>query len=138
MSSTVNTDRYVTRVRCDVDVDTAEERVRAALAEVGFGVLTEIDVAATLKKKLDVDTPPYRILGACKPSYAHRALEIDPAIGGLLPCNVVVREHPEGGSELMAVDPVAMLGLAQVPELEEIAAQVADELTSALTAAARV
>ncbi len=128
-------DRYVTRVRSDADVDTAEQRVRAALADVGFGVLTEIDVSATLKAKLDVDTAPYRILGACKPTYAHRALEIDPALGGLLPCNVVVREHPDGGSEIMAVDPVAMLGLAQAPELEEIASRVAEELASALAAA---
>jgi uncharacterized protein (DUF302 family) len=128
-------DRYVTRVRTDFDVDTAELRIREALAGQGFGVLTEIDVAATLKAKLDVDVPAYRILGACKPAYAHRALGIDPALGGLLPCNVVVRALPDGGSEILAVDPIAMLGLSQEPGLEAIAETVAAELEAALAAA---
>ncbi len=128
-------DRYVLRTRIDVDPEVAEERLRTALADEGFGVLTEIDVRAVLDAKLGVEVPPYRILGACKPPYAHRAIELDPAIGGLLPCNVVVRAHPEGGSELIAVDPDAMLSLSDVPELAEIAAQVRDELTRALEAA---
>jgi uncharacterized protein (DUF302 family) len=131
----VDRDRYVFRIRSDDDPATAEERVRAALADEGYGILTEIDVAATLKKKLDVDVPPYRILGACKPPYAHRAIQADPAIGGLLPCNVVVREHPDGGSELLAVDPGAMLGLAGEAALDEIADQVAVELERALRTA---
>jgi uncharacterized protein (DUF302 family) len=131
----VESDRYVLRARTDVDPEVAEQRIRAALADEGFGVLTEIDVTATLKAKLDVEVPPYRILGACKPAYAHQAIGIDPAIGGLLPCNVVVRAHPDGGSELIAVDPVAMLGLADDPQLSEVATQVAAELERALTAA---
>lgn len=128
-------DRYVLRVRTSDAPATAEEKVRAALAEEGFGVLTEIDVTATLKTKLDVDVAPYRILGACKPVYANEAIAMDPAIGGLLPCNVVVREHPDGGSELIAVDPVAMLGLSGNPDLEAVATQVAQELGRALTSA---
>jgi uncharacterized protein (DUF302 family) len=131
----VESDRYVLRVRTDADPDTAEQRIRAALADEGFGVLTEIDVTATLRSKLDVEVPPYRILGACKPAYAHQAIGIDPAIGGLLPCNVVVRAHPDGGSELIAVDPIAMLGLADDPQLSEVASQVAAELERALVAA---
>ncbi len=128
-------DRYVLRQRIDVTPEEAEARVRAALADEGFGVLTEIDVQATLRAKLDVEVAPYRILGACKPPYAHQAIEIDPAIGGLLPCNVVVREHPEGGSELIAIDPNAMMALAEVPEMTRIATQVRDELERVLAAA---
>jgi uncharacterized protein (DUF302 family) len=130
-------DRYVLRIRTTDDPATAEERVRSALADEGFGVLTEIDVQQTLRAKLDVETPPYRILGACKPSHAHQAIGADPAIGGLLPCNVVVREHPDGGSELIAVDPVAMLGLAADPALDAIGGTAAAELERALEAAAR-
>jgi uncharacterized protein (DUF302 family) len=132
----VEHDRYVTRVRLGLDVEAAEQRVRDALADAGFGVLTEIDVAATLKSRLDVEVAPYRILGACKPAYAHRALQIDPALGGLLPCNVVVRALPEGGSEVLVVDPIAMLGLAQEPGLEAIAETVAAELEQVLAAVA--
>jgi uncharacterized protein (DUF302 family) len=135
--SPMDRDRYVLRTRTTDDPAAAEERVRAALADEGFGVLTEIDVQQTLRAKMDVETPPYRILGACKPSYAHRAIQADPAIGGLLPCNVVVRAHPDGGSELLAVDPAAMLGLAEDPALDEIASSVAEELERALRAAAR-
>ncbi len=129
-------DRYVLRTRTTHDPATADARVREALAAEGFGVLTEIDVTATLKAKLDVDTTPYRILGACKPAYAHEAIAIDPMIGGLLPCNVVVREHPDGGSELIAIDPAAMMGLTGDPALEGLAGQVAEELTRALESAA--
>lgn len=129
-------DRYVLRVRTEASPQQAEARVREALAAEGFGVLSEIDVSATLREKLAVEVAPYRILGACKPAYAHEALQIDPAIGGLLPCNVVVREHPDGGSELIGVDPVAMLGLANEPALEQVAGTVAAELRRALEAAA--
>ena len=129
-------DRYVLKTRTAHDPATADARVRAALEAEGFGILTEIDVTATLKAKLDVDTAPYRILGACKPAYAHEAISIDPMIGGLLPCNVVVRAHPDGGSELIAMDPGVMMGLTGDPELERLAGQVADELTRALQAAA--
>lgn len=128
-------DRYVLRVRSQDTPEVAEARAREALAAEGFGVLTEIDVRSTLREKLDVEVAPYRILGACKPAYAHEAIQKDPAIGGLLPCNVVVREHPDGGSELLGVDPVALLGLAGDPELERLAGQVAEEFERALQAA---
>jgi len=128
-------DRYVFRQRTDADPATAEARIRESLAAEGFGILTEIDVKETLKNKLDVEVAPYRILGACKPSYAHQALEIDPALGGLLPCNVVVRAHPDGGSEILVIDAEAMLGLAGSAELEPIAGSVAEELSRALSAA---
>ena len=124
--------RYVMRRRVDAEPEVVEERVRVALVEAGFGVLTEIDVAATLRSKLGVDTPSYVILGACKPTYAHRALELEPELGALLPCNVVVRAHPDGGSEVIAIDPNVMLGLASAPELAEIAQVVAAELRATL------
>lgn len=129
-------DRYVLRQRTEHDPETADARVREALSAEGFGVLTEIDVTSVLQAKLGVEVAPYRILGACKPSYAHEAIGIDPAIGGLLPCNVVVRAHPDGGSELIAIDPVAMMGLAGIAELEGIAAEIGDQLRQALAAAA--
>jgi uncharacterized protein (DUF302 family) len=129
-------DRYVLRQRTALEPAAADARVRDALAAEGFGVLTEIDVTATLKAKLDVDVAPYTILGACKPAYAHEAIGIDPAIGGLLPCNVVVRAHPDGGSEYIAVDPAAMMGLSGIAELDEVAGAVRAELSRALEAAA--
>lgn len=115
---------------------TTEHRVRDALQDEGFGVLTEIDVQATLRDKLDLDVAPYRILGACNPALAHRALEADGAVGSLLPCNVVVRAHPDGGSEIIAADPNAMLGLADAPDLEPIARDAADRIRRAVHAAA--
>ncbi len=129
-------DRYVLRVRTDQEPDVAEERLRTALKDEGFGVLTEIDVRDTLREKLDVEVEPYRILGACKPTYAHHALQVDPAIGGLLPCNVVVRSHPEGGSELIAIDPIAMMSITEEQDLEAIATEVRAELQRALEVAA--
>ncbi len=88
----------------------AVARVRETLKEEGFGVLTEIDVQATLREKLGQDVAPYLILGACNPPYAHRALQLEPELGTLLPCNVVVYEH-DGVTHLSAIDPVAMLGI---------------------------
>lgn len=95
-------------VTVDAGFEEAEAAVRATLSEQGFGVLTEIDVAATLKAKLGVDRPPMKILGACNPHLAHQALEFDPAIATLLPCNVVV-ESVEGATRLSAVDPHQIL-----------------------------
>jgi uncharacterized protein (DUF302 family) len=107
--------------------DEAVARVTEALAKEGFGVLTEIDVAATLKKKLGLDMPPYRILGACNPQFAHQAIELEPQIGALLPCNVVVRE--EGGKTLVDImDPRAVLQLVERPEIEGIATEVRKRL----------
>jgi uncharacterized protein (DUF302 family) len=130
----VQTDRYTIRTRVDADVDTTEQRVRGALQDEGFGILTEIDVQATLRDKLDVDMPPYRILGACNPALAHRALQMDAAIGSLLPCNVVVRVHPDGGSEVIAADPDAMLALADNADIAPIAADAAQRIQRAVCA----
>lgn len=90
-----------------------EAAVRQTLPEVGFGVLTEIDVAATLKAKLDVSRPPLKILGACNPSFAHRALELDPTVALLLPCNVVLETLPDGRTRVAIADPRALLGSAE-------------------------
>lgn len=106
--------------------------VRAALAAQGFGILTEIDIAATLKEKLDVDVPPQRILGACNPPLAHRALEAEQSIGLLLPCNVTVRAGVDGGSIVEALDPDVMVRLTGNDALEPIARDAAERLRAAL------
>jgi uncharacterized protein (DUF302 family) len=98
-------------------------RVREELADEGFGVLTEIDVQATLREKLGQEVDPYVILGACNPTYAHRALGLEPDLGALLPCNVVVYEL-DGETRVSAVDPVAMLSIVDNPELDAIAGEV--------------
>jgi len=102
------------------DIDT---RTRAALAAQGFGVLTEIDVAATMKKKLDIDMPPYRILGACNPTMAHQAIGMEPRVGAMLPCNVILRQV-EAGVEVSAIDPVASMQAINNAELQAVAGQV--------------
>lgn len=107
---------------------------REALATEGFGVLTEIDVQATLAKKLEVTTRPYLILGACNPGLAHRALQIDPAIGTLLPCNVVVAEDEQGRVSVAAIDPVAMFAVVENPALTPIVDDVRARLQRALAA----
>lgn len=116
---------------------TALERTRAALAEYGFGVLTEIDVAATLKAKLDVDLPAYRILGACNPQLAHRAIDVEPSIGLLLPCNVVVRSLDRDRTLVEAMDPRVMVSVTGDSRLAEIAEEAGTRLRGALAAAAR-
>lgn len=112
----------------------AIERITQALAAEGFGVLTEIDVAATLKKKLDKDMPPYKILGACNPQFAHRAIDAEPQIGALLPCNVVVRVDAAGKTLVEIMDPRAVMQLVDRPEIEDIAKQVRERLERALAA----
>jgi uncharacterized protein (DUF302 family) len=102
--------------------------VTEALKTEGFGILTEIDVQATLQKKLGIERKPYIILGACKPQLAHRALEIDPNIGLLLPCNVVVSEENDGSVLVSFMDPLAVLNLVNKPEILEIAQDAYDRL----------
>lgn len=104
------------------------ETVTALLKEQGFGVLTEIDVQETLKKKLDIDFKKYRILGACNPSFAHKALQAEDKIGVMLPCNVIVEEHEDGKVEVTAVDPVASMQAVQNERLQPIAEEVRKNL----------
>jgi len=118
----------------DLSFDDARARVTETLAEEGFGVLTEIDVKATLDKKLGVDFRRYTILGACNPGFAHQALQMNLNIGTLLPCNVVVYEADDGKTVLSAVDPGSLLP-TDTPELESIADEVRGRLARALAAA---
>ena len=107
----------------DLPFDEAIARVTDELQKEGFGVLSEIDVAATLKKKLDVDFQPYRILGACNPNFAYQALQAEDKIGTMLPCNVIVQETDDG-VEVAAVDPIASMASVENPALREIAEHV--------------
>lgn len=111
----------------------ARPRVEAALAEEGFGVLTEIDVAATMKAKLGIERPPYLILGACKPTLAHRALEIDPSVGALLPCNIVLRADGDG-TIVEALDPAVAMGTGVGGGLAEVAAEARGSLRRVIAA----
>ena len=116
----------------NVPFDDAVQDVREALAEQGFGVLTEIDVQATMHAKLDVEMERFTILGACNPPLAHRALTIEPSLGLLLPCNVTVRQTPDGVL-VQAVDPHLMLGVAPEMELAEVASEASNRLSAALS-----
>ena len=112
--------------------DTTVERVREALAGEGFGVLTEIDVKATMKAKLGLDISPHLILGACNPALAHRALGIEPSLGALLPCNVVVRTADDGATIVEAIDPATMVTATGNAGLEPVATEVRERLQRAL------
>lgn len=117
-----------------ITLQDADTRTRAALAAKGFGVLTEIDVAETMRKKLDVAMPGYRILGACNPSMAYRAIGMEPRVGAMLPCNVILREV-DGGVEISAVDPVASMQAIENADLLSVAGQVRDLLLAAVESA---
>ncbi len=106
----------------------AEEKVRTALMDEGFGVLTEIDVQKVMKAKLNVDRRGYKILGACNPNLAHQAIEADPDIGLLLPCNVLVRDEGNGQIYIGFMDPVAVLGMVENDHIAEVAPQVREKL----------
>jgi uncharacterized protein (DUF302 family) len=128
----VENTEYGLRVRVACTYDEALGRITAALAAQGFGVLTEIDVQATLRKKLGAETARYVILGACNPHLAHRALVAEPDVGLLLPCNVVVYEAPDGGVVVAAVDPDAMLSVVRSGALDDVAAEAKARLVAAL------
>ena len=125
MSYTIN------RMFKNATLEDIDARTRAALSDNGFGVLTEIDVKATMKKKLDVEMSAYRILGACNPKMAHHAIGIEPRVGAILPCNVILREV-EDGVEVSAIDPVASMQAIENSELTAVAGQVRDLLAKAV------
>ena len=118
---------YVART-LELSFDEALQRVADALTEEGFGILTQIDVKSTLKEKLGVDFREYRILGACNPPFAHRALMLEDKIGLMLPCNVVVQETGPGTVEVSAIDPVASMSAVDNPELRPIAEEIREKL----------
>ncbi|MBD3639513.1 MAG: DUF302 domain-containing protein [Marinobacter sp.] len=127
MSYTIN------RVISNGDFEEVDQRARQALGDHGFGVLTEIDVKATMKKKLDKDMSAYRILGACNPNMAWEAIGLEPRVGAMLPCNVILREVPDG-VEVSAIDPVASMTAIDNDELKEVAGKVRDMLSQVVEA----
>jgi len=119
---------YGFNVTIDATMEEAEAKVREALAGEGFGVLTEIDVQKVMKAKLDIDRSGYKILGACNPNLAHEAIEAEPDIGLLLPCNVLLREEDSGKVNVSFMDPVAVLGMVDNPKIAEVAPIVQGKL----------
>ncbi|WP_449287331.1 DUF302 domain-containing protein [Marinobacter sp. PE14] len=127
MSYTIN------RIIKDADFEGVDQRARQALTDHGFGILTEIDVKATMKKKLDKDMSSYRILGACNPGMAWEAIGVEPRVGAMLPCNVILREVSEG-IEVSAVDPVASMSAIDNEDLKQVAGKVRDMLSEVVQA----
>jgi uncharacterized protein (DUF302 family) len=124
---------YFTSQKVDLSYDQAIEKVTGLLEEEGFGVLTEIDVKDTLKKKLDVDFIKYIILGACNPNFAHKALQAEDKIGVMLPCNVIVEENEDGTVEVSAVNPVASMQAVSNEGLQPIADEVRKRLEKVIS-----
>ncbi|XKH00881.1 DUF302 domain-containing protein [Marinobacter nauticus] len=118
----------INRIIKDADFEEVDKRTRKALSDHSFGVLTEIDVKATMKQKLDKDMSAYRILGACNPGMAWEAIGVEPRVGAMLPCNVILREVSEG-VEVSAVDPVASMSAIDNDELKQVAGKVRDALS---------
>ncbi|MEQ5816516.1 DUF302 domain-containing protein [Marinobacter sp. NFXS11] len=127
MSYTIN------RIIKDASFEGVDQRARQALTDHGFGILTEIDVKATMKKKLDKDMSAYRILGACNPGMAWEAIGVEPRVGAMLPCNVILREVSEG-IEVSAVDPVASMSAIDNEDLKQVAGKVRDMLSEVVQA----
>lgn len=123
----------INRMISGAGIDDVDARTRKALANHGFGVLTEMDVKATMKKKLDVEMPAYRILGACNPKMAYQAIGLEPRVGAMLPCNVILREI-DGDVEVSAIDPVASMQAIENAELTAVAGDVRDLLAKAVAA----
>ena len=123
---------YYFSKRLDMPFEEAVNTAIEALQKYGFGVLTDIDVKATLKKKIDVDFRNYRILGACNPPFAHQALQAEDKIGLMLPCNVIVQEHPDGAVEVAAIDPVASMANVNNPGLSGIGMEVRKKLEAVI------
>lgn len=126
--------KYDLSVTLDLPYEKAVDAVRAALKDQGFGILTEIDVKATMREKLDADMEPYVILGACNPPLAHRALEVDRMIGLLLPCNVVVRADGTDRTLVQALDPQVMIEVPEREELRPVAEEAGKRIRAALEA----
>ena len=124
---------YVLSTTLEQGFEQALDATRTALADQGFGILTEIDIKATLKAKLDVDVPSHIILGACRPPLAHAALQAEPSVGVLLPCNVVVRTLDEHHTVVEAMDPNTMVDLTANDALADVAAEAGTRLSAALT-----
>lgn len=116
----------------DMDFDETVSSVTQALKKEGFGILTDIDVKSTLKKKLDVDFRNYRILGACNPPFAYKALQAEDKIGTMLPCNVIVQETADGGIEIAAIDPIVSMKAIDNPKLSEIAETIGQKLKTVI------
>ena len=116
----------------NLNFDEAVSSVALALKKEGFGILTDIDVKSTIKKKLDVDFRNYRILGACNPPFAYKALQAEDKIGTMLPCNVIVQETADGGIEIAAIDPIASMKAIDNPKLSEIAETIGQKLKTVI------
>ncbi len=134
MDNTTTQTMLGTTVQLKTDFDSAVRRVTEALKAEGFGVLTEIDVKETMKKKLGVDFRPYKILGACNPPLAHRALTLAPETGLLLPCNVTVSQAEDGAVDVVLIDPLVMLGVITNPELQPVAEEAKARLDRVIAA----